>query len=106
MTSMTTPVVGVIGSVDTHADSRYAAAPDCLGRLLGTRQFRDAAGYWRADSVVEVDRPDRRVRRVRGKSDRLVAENAAWRKDREHGHDAVEMASGHVCGAKKFAEQA
>jgi transposase len=113
MTSMTTTAAAVIGGVDTHADTHYAAALDPVGRLLGTRQFRaDGAGYrqlvtWLESfgpvqcigvegtgcygagltrllrrhgvSVVEVNRPDRRMRRTRGKSDPLDAENAARR---------------------------
>ena len=113
MTSMTTTAAAVIGGVDTHADTHYAAALDQVGRLLGTRQFAaDAAGYrqllgWlesfgsvqrvgvegtgcygagltrflrgRDVTVVEVNRPDRRARRLRGKSDPLDAEIAARR---------------------------
>jgi transposase len=110
---MTTAAAAVIGGVDTHADTHYAAALDPVGRLLGSRQFcADGAGYrqlltWlecfgavqcvgvegtgcygagltrflrRHDvAVVEVNRPDRRMRRTRGKSDPLDAENAARR---------------------------
>jgi transposase len=110
---MTSTATAVIGGVDTHADTHYAAALDQVGRLLGTRQFTaDAAGYRRLlewlggfgvvqcigvegtgcygagltrflrcheVTVVEVNRPDRRARRLRGKSDPLDAENAARR---------------------------
>ncbi len=103
----------VIGGVDTHADTHWAAALDGVGRLLGTRQFpANASGYadlaaWLAEfgtvsvvgvegtssygagltrdlrgrgaSVLEVNRPDRRLRAVRGKSDPIDAENAARR---------------------------
>jgi transposase len=113
MTSMTTTSAAVIGGVDTHADTHYAAVLDPVGRLLGSRQFRaDGVGYrlllaWlesfgalrcvgvegtgcygagltrflRGNQVivVEVNRPDRRQRRIRGKSDPLDAENAARR---------------------------
>jgi transposase len=111
VTSMTTTAAAVIGGVDTHADTHYAAALDLVGRLLGTQQFgADAAGYrklldWLESfgpvqrvgvegtgcygagltrflrhervNVVEVNRADRRTRRLRGKSDPLDAENAA-----------------------------
>jgi transposase len=110
---MTSTTAAVIGGVDTHADTHYAAVLDQVGRLLGTRQFAaDAVGYRRLldwlesfgpvqqvgvegtgcygagltrflrqqqITVVEVNRPDRRARRLRGKSDPLDAENAARR---------------------------
>jgi transposase len=46
MTSMTTTAAALIGGVDTHADTHYAAALDPVGRLLGSRRFRaDGPGY-------------------------------------------------------------
>lgn len=103
----------VIGGVDTHADTHFGAVLDCVGRLLGTRQFpADGQGYrqllaWMRSfgdldrvgvegtssygagltrhlraagiHVIEVNRPNRRARRLHGKSDPLDAENAARR---------------------------
>lgn len=111
MVSMTTVAVDVIGGLDTHKDTHYAAALDPQGRLLGAKRFpATAAGYqqllsWLCSfgevatvgvegtgvygaglatyleaqgvAVVEVNRPNRRARRMRGKSDPLDAEQAA-----------------------------
>jgi transposase len=105
MTSTATPViVTVIGGVDTHKHTHYAAAIDDQGRLLGHREFPATDhGYqalltWLRDhgqiqaigvestgsfgatltrageQVVEVNRPNRLARRMDGKSDRLDAE--------------------------------
>ena len=103
--------VAVIGGVDTHKHTHYAAAVDDRGRLLGHREFpANDDGYqdlleWmrgRGDvvaigvestgsfgatltraltkagvQVVEVNRPNRLVRRMDGKSDQLDAEQIA-----------------------------
>ena len=103
--------VAVIGGVDTHKRTHYAAAVDDQGRLLGHREFpANDHGYqdlleWmrgRGDvvaigvestgsfgatltraltkagvQVVEVNRPNRLVRRMDGKSDQLDAEQIA-----------------------------
>ena len=103
--------VAVIGGVDTHKRTHYAAAVDDRGRLLGHREFpANDDGYqdlleWmrgRGDvvaigvestgsfgatltraltkagvQVVEVNRPNRLVRRMDGKSDQLDAEQIA-----------------------------
>lgn len=102
---------GVVGGVDTHADTHTAAVIDQVGRVLGTRQFpATPAGYaallaWmhghgRLDrvgvegtgaygagltrllrnqhvTVIEIDRPDRKTRRLQGKSDPIDAIQAA-----------------------------
>jgi transposase len=108
-----TPLIDVVGGIDTHSNTHHAAVLDPVGRLLGTREFRaDPAGYldllaWMRSfgqvsvigvegtgsygagltrclrdhqvRVIEVNRPDRRTRRLRGKSDPLDAESAARR---------------------------
>lgn len=55
---MARPIRAVIGGVDTHAATHHAVVVDLLG-------------------VIEVPRPDRRLRRQRGKSDPIDAEAAA-----------------------------
>ncbi len=101
----------IIGGVDTHASTHYAAVIDLHGRLLDDAQFAASpAGYsqmlaWMRSrgqlqsvgiegtgaygaglarhlhdqgvTVLEVPRPDRRLRRQRGKSDPIDAEAAA-----------------------------
>jgi transposase len=103
--------VTVIGGVDTHKHTHYAAAVDDQGRLLGHREFpandhgyQDLLEWMRGHGdvvaigvestgsfgasltraltkagvqVVEVNRPNRLVRRLDGKSDRLDAEQIA-----------------------------
>jgi transposase len=102
---------GVVGGVDTHADSLHVAAIDPVGRALGDQEFPTTpSGYAQALAfltgfgelvllgiegtssygagitrvaraagieVVEVTRPDRSVRRMRGKSDPIDAYQAA-----------------------------
>lgn len=73
---------GVVVGVDTHKDLRVAVAVDAIGRRLGEHAAgTDSAGLndlqaTRA-TVHEVCRPNRRVRRTRGKSDPIDAEAAA-----------------------------
>jgi transposase len=103
--------VTVIGGVDTHKRTHYAAAVDDRGRLLGHREFpanddgyQDLLEWMRGHGdvvaigvestgsfgatltraltkagvqVVEVNRPNRLVRRMDGKSDQLDAEQIA-----------------------------
>jgi transposase len=45
---MTNPTTAVIGGVDTHKHTHYAAAIDDHGRLLGHREFRANAGGYAA----------------------------------------------------------
>ena len=106
-----TGVAGVIGGVDTHADTIHVGVLDSIGRELGDREFATTpagyaaalafvaafgvvialgvegtssygAGIARAGSaagieVREVIRPERSVRRMRGKSDPIDAYQAA-----------------------------
>lgn len=103
--------VTVIGGVDTHKHTHYAAAVDDQGRLLGHSEFlandhgyQDLLEWMRGHGdvlaigvestgsfgatltraltkagiqVVEVNRPNRLVRRMDGKSDQLDAEQIA-----------------------------
>src|SRR6266542_3338145 len=59
----------VVVGVDTHADLHVAVVLSSLGARLGSRAV--------ATTVVEVVRPDRRTRRLQGKSDPVDAEAAA-----------------------------
>ena len=102
-TSTATPgAVIVIGGVDTHKKTHYAAAVDDQGRLLGHREFpaTDTGYHGRVQAigvestgsfgatltraltaagqrVVEVNRPNRLARHMDGKSHRLDAEQIA-----------------------------
>jgi transposase len=75
----------VILGVDTHLDVHVGAVINCSGSLQsvgieGTGTYGAALCYFLTDKsikVIEVNRPNRVVRRLQGKSDPLDAENAA-----------------------------
>ncbi|MFE8018346.1 hypothetical protein ACFU3O_37160 [Streptomyces antibioticus] len=67
----------ITGGVDTHGLTHHAAVIDPLGRHLldwmRSHSTLTAAGV----TVVDVGRPDRKTRRMRGKSDPIDANAAA-----------------------------
>jgi len=92
MTSMTHDGPRITGEVDTHGLTHHAAVIDTVGRHLADREFpatirgyRDLLEWMRSHgtlvavgvAVVDVDRPDRKTRRTKGKSDPIDAYAAA-----------------------------
>jgi hypothetical protein len=69
---MTDQPVEVTGGVETHGETHYAAVIDRLGRHLADREF--AATGTAGLTVIEVDRPDRKMRRMKALFSRSYGE--------------------------------